>query len=606
MAESVRLVIWDLDETFWQGTVTEGGIKYLQQHHDCVVELARRGIVSTICSKNDFETVRTILENQGLWQYFVFPSINWEHKGQRIAALINLVMLRPTTVMFIDDNPMNLREAEHYSPGLQTASPSILGTLLDNPLFKGKQDTNLSRLAQYKLLEKRRQDEQATTLVGGTNLDFLRSSDVRVRIEHDITCHVDRAIELVNRTNQLNFTKNRLPEDLEKARSSILELIDQFDVQAGLVHVQDRYGDYGFVGFFVIKTAGGRSNLLHYCFSCRTIGMGIETWVYRKIGRPWLPTVGEVLGDPRDDSLSADWITFVQSENASLDNEPESEGPQYGPIVLRGGCGGLSISHYFHPVAQSVASEVMVVRAGVPIRLDHSLFLANYLDGMSAEVCGEMEKLGYRVGDFQTSLFSSDLATGVVVLDFWVDSEVAVYRHKRLGFRIPFVLPYHFPIKPEGNVKELPVDFAMDGYGSDHWVMRAARCVREEYDYEGLLSEDRFKGNLRRILSNVSRSATVFILSANETWLNPGNKIVYTYPAHIALNRWTAEIVQPFANVKFLDVRQFFQSDLDTHTVNHFSRLVYFRIYETICRLARLRSKASFRRALPLSSPSGM
>ena len=42
--ESVRLVIWDLDDTFWQGTLTEGGVAYSQQCHDIVVSLARRGI----------------------------------------------------------------------------------------------------------------------------------------------------------------------------------------------------------------------------------------------------------------------------------------------------------------------------------------------------------------------------------------------------------------------------------------------------------------------------------------------------------------------------------------------------------------------------------
>ena len=45
-AENVRLVIWDLDETFWKGTLSEGGIEeYVQANHDLVVALARRGIV---------------------------------------------------------------------------------------------------------------------------------------------------------------------------------------------------------------------------------------------------------------------------------------------------------------------------------------------------------------------------------------------------------------------------------------------------------------------------------------------------------------------------------------------------------------------------------
>ena len=63
-AEPVRLVIWDLDETFWQGTLTEGGIQYDRTIHDIVVELARR-IVSSICSKNDFAAVKAILHREG-------------------------------------------------------------------------------------------------------------------------------------------------------------------------------------------------------------------------------------------------------------------------------------------------------------------------------------------------------------------------------------------------------------------------------------------------------------------------------------------------------------------------------------------------------------
>jgi hypothetical protein len=47
MPEAVRLVIWDLDDTFWKRTLTKGDITaYVQAHHDCVIELARRGIVS--------------------------------------------------------------------------------------------------------------------------------------------------------------------------------------------------------------------------------------------------------------------------------------------------------------------------------------------------------------------------------------------------------------------------------------------------------------------------------------------------------------------------------------------------------------------------------
>ena len=51
MAEPVRLLIWDLDETFWRGTVTEGGHVYNQTTHDIVIELAKRGIISSVVQR---------------------------------------------------------------------------------------------------------------------------------------------------------------------------------------------------------------------------------------------------------------------------------------------------------------------------------------------------------------------------------------------------------------------------------------------------------------------------------------------------------------------------------------------------------------------------
>lgn len=202
--EFIRLVIWDLDETFWRGTLSEEGIReYVTSHHDIVITLAKRGIISSICSKNDYKTVEALLKERGIWDYFIFPSIDWTSKGPRIKQLISDIQLRPETVLFIDDNKNNRAEAEICIPGLQTADESIIPTLLTDALFAGKHDPNLTRLKQYRLLEQRKRDEK---LSGTDNKEFLRSSHIRVVIEPNISMHLDRAIELINRTNQLNFT----------------------------------------------------------------------------------------------------------------------------------------------------------------------------------------------------------------------------------------------------------------------------------------------------------------------------------------------------------------------------------------------------------------
>ena len=115
--ERVRLVVWDLDDTFWRGTLSEGGVtEYVQRNHDIVVELAQRGILSSICSKNDHATAMAVLEARKIADYFVFPSVAWSPKGTRLQQIVELSQLRPETVMFIDDNFSQRAEAAALNP----------------------------------------------------------------------------------------------------------------------------------------------------------------------------------------------------------------------------------------------------------------------------------------------------------------------------------------------------------------------------------------------------------------------------------------------------------------------------------------------------------
>ena len=200
-------------------------------------------------------------------------------------------IIRPT-VLFIDDSPSNLSEAKYFIPDIQIADETIIASLLENPLLKGRDDHAVTRLAQYKAMEQRRGDRaQAATNI----TDFLRASNIRVAIEYDVETHVDRAIELINRTNQLNFTKEPLSEDADEARAELRALLAKFDTIAGLVRVMDDYGDHGFCGVFVLRVTTAGNELIHYCLSCRVLGMGVEHYVYNLIGRPMLRIKGKVL-----------------------------------------------------------------------------------------------------------------------------------------------------------------------------------------------------------------------------------------------------------------------------------------------------------------------
>ena len=61
--------------------------------------------------------------------------------------------------------------------------------------------------------------------------------------DYDVEAQLDRAIELINRTNQLNFTKRRLSEDPETARGELRTLLRHQRTHAALISVTDAYDD---------------------------------------------------------------------------------------------------------------------------------------------------------------------------------------------------------------------------------------------------------------------------------------------------------------------------------------------------------------------------
>ncbi len=585
MVEPVRLVIWDLDETFWRGTLTEGGISYRQDAHDIVVELSRRGILNSICSKNDEAAVRAILEQHGIWDYFIFPSINWEPKGPRIANLIETVQLRPATVLFIDDNPMNLNEVAYHAPGVQTAAETIIPAILTDPLFKGKDDSGLTRLAQYKLLERRKQDESATVRATGSQIAFLRSSHIRVQFDYDLEANIDRVVELINRTNQLNFIKARLPEDGEAARAAARRLLSQFDVQAALVRVTDNYGDYGFCGFYAVRTHGVRRELLQFAFSCRILGMGVERWLYNHLGRPGITVQGEVLADLDQTEPAIDWITIGGTEDRGKGG---NKAFAIDSVVVRGGCDLTAVGHYLMNSVRHLSTEFTTMRNDISIRLDHSAVLRLGADGVGPEAMASLQALGYTQSDFDSAIFALPPG-GIAVLSFAVDAFLVTYRHKTLGFRVPFWNP---DTASFGNKDMTIPDHAlMERLADKPGPLVAAWEVLNNYVFEGYISAQRFKENLAVILGRIGPGVRVFVLGPNDHFVQRG-ELTYS-ERHFEQNVWIKDVLKAHPNAHYINVRTYIESEAEVlGNVDHFDRGVYYRIYEGLMAMAAATAEA--------------
>lgn len=582
MVEAVRLVIWDLDDTFWEGTVTEGGIKkYSQFNHDLVIELSKRGIMSSICSKNDYETIKKILTEKGIWEYFVFPSINWESKAHRVQEIIKNIQLRPESVVFIDDNHMNRAEVLDYIDGIRVEDENYISKIFNDPLYKGKNDSKFSRLMQYKILEQKQKDKTESSV---DNKDFLRKSDIIVTIDHDVENNIDRVIELINRTNQLNFTKFRLSEDIDKAKQEILKQINDipYGRTAGLVHVKDKYGDYGYCGFYLKEQIHNQSKLIHFCFSCRVLGMGVDAWLYQKLKSPDIIISGEVLTDIKNADL-VDWINLETDSNKKEDKKINAK-----RIIFRGGCDLDAIAHYMNYDDTTIFSETNYVRNGQLIRRDSIINIIAGIEGFSEENERELTAVGLEKSDFSIEFLKNSDENDVVVLSLWAETGSLSYRNKKdnLTFMILFQGVYF----NYTNVSDEDLYSTLDKlYGDD--------CKKEEYfqfiknihdNYNTVFYEsEMFKNNLQRIIEKLHPKAKIIILKPSYKIRNDNGEII---SHEIKLkNRYDIDdVVSKYKNVFSIDIMELLCADTEIVDVTHFGRMIYYKIYQKIVGIINL------------------
>jgi hypothetical protein len=103
--------------------------------------------------------------------------------------------------------------------------------------------------------------------------------------------------------------------------------------------VQDRYGDYGIVGVFCVRTKFSGTTVHHLAFSCRTLNMGVEQWVWEYLNKPEFEPVKPV-ANPIQTFDKIDWITEV------TDFETDVNALEQKRLCLVGGCDLLQVSFY--------------------------------------------------------------------------------------------------------------------------------------------------------------------------------------------------------------------------------------------------------------------
>ncbi len=264
----VKCVIFDLDETLWKGTLVEGDVQLKSGIAHLFEVLDHRGILISVVSKNDPAAAEEQLRAFGLDQYVLKSQIGWRPKSEGVKAIADQLNIGTDALLLIDDSPFERAEVERAVPGVRTFSEKALDDLLDDPQLAGAATSeSKERRRLYKEAETRK---EASTSFDGNYNDFLRSCEIRLTIRTNELRDAERIQELVQRTNQLNFSGHKY------SNREVALLLDDSTLVRHVIECSDRYGSYGVVGFCLTRLEGRVLRIEDLMLSCRVQGKQIE------------------------------------------------------------------------------------------------------------------------------------------------------------------------------------------------------------------------------------------------------------------------------------------------------------------------------------------
>lgn len=268
-AASVKVLVWDLDNTLWEGTLLEGDTVRLRPAAAAALPaLDARGILLSVASKNDHDHAMERLRLLGVEHYFIYPQIGWSAKSAGLEAIARSINVGLDAIAFIDDDPFERDEVRHALPQVRVLAAEEAAGLLDMPELMPRfiTDESAERRRMYQADIERNRAEEGFR---GPQEEFLATLGMRFAIHPAREADLRRAEELTVRTNQLNTSGQTYSyEELDAFRRSPGHLL----LIAGL---DDRYGAYGKIGLALIARQEGLWTLKLLLMSCRVISRGV-------------------------------------------------------------------------------------------------------------------------------------------------------------------------------------------------------------------------------------------------------------------------------------------------------------------------------------------
>lgn len=352
-----KVVVTDLDDTLWGGTVGEDGVENLEldgtargEAHlalqSYLLQLKERGAVLAVCSKNHDEVARRpFLERDDMLlrlEDFATFVANWEPKGANLRTIAGRLDLPLDAFVFLDDNPAERDAVRLACPEVDVLElpiepSSYRGTLAAYPALEPLQvtDEDAKRTEQYRA----RASAMELREEAGSVEDFLAGLAMVATVRPFDAATLQRVAQLVAKTNQFNLTTRRHTTEV------LRRFADDPMVVTVSLQLQDRFGDHGTVGVAIAPISDQLASIDTLLMSCRVIGRDVEASLIssvaelaRKHGAVSLR--GQYLASGRNDLVADlyDRLGFAQDDDgqwslgveAALTLDPEHIERQWG------------------------------------------------------------------------------------------------------------------------------------------------------------------------------------------------------------------------------------------------------------------------------------
>jgi len=270
--DEIKMVIFDLDGTLWRGVPAENNIHtnegWPAAIQEAILILNKRGIILSICSKNDEKYIEknwnNLVNNRVPYDIFAIKKINFDDKVKNIEEILNIVNLLPSNVLFVDDNPRERNFVKQAFPQIRVIGEDVIfwkKCLLTSselqPIIITKE--SLNKLESIKKMEERQNIRKIMS-----NEEFLNSLNLKLKFIMSDESHLNRIFELFNKTNQFNSIGAKYTKD------QIKDLINNKYIYHG--DLSDNNVDYG----IIISAIVINNTIIHLVMSCRVFNLGIE------------------------------------------------------------------------------------------------------------------------------------------------------------------------------------------------------------------------------------------------------------------------------------------------------------------------------------------